>query len=101
MKSGEASMHSSFVFKRLALTLVIGVVFASHEIRTVQAQTPSANSKSSLPAMLEVPNSPIPTHVLVQSPSETRTELQIICLFESTPANTLHGSLIETNQKLK
>jgi Cytosol aminopeptidase family, N-terminal domain len=101
MKSGEASMHSLFVFKRFALTLVIGVVFASHQIRPVQAQTLGANSKSSLPAMLEVPNSPIPAYVLVQSPSETTTELQIICLFESTPANTLHASLIETNQKLK
>lgn len=27
-------------------------------------------------------------------------ELQIICLFESTPGNTLHGSLAEINEKL-
>jgi hypothetical protein len=39
--------------------------------------------------------------VLVQSPAETDTDLQIICRFESVPENTLHASLIETNEKLK
>ncbi len=39
--------------------------------------------------------------VLVQSPAETNTELQIICLFQSAPENTLHGSLVEINQKLQ
>ncbi len=43
---------------------------------------------------------PVPVKVLVQSPVETKTELQIICLFHSSPENTLHGSLIETNEKL-
>jgi hypothetical protein len=38
--------------------------------------------------------------ILAQSPAETTTDFQIICLFQSTPANTLHGSLIETNEKL-
>jgi len=38
--------------------------------------------------------------VLAQSPAETATDLQIICLFQSTPANTLHGSLAEINEKL-
>lgn len=42
----------------------------------------------------------LPVRVLVQSPAETKTELQIICLFRSSPQNTLHGSLIETNAKL-
>jgi hypothetical protein len=36
----------------------------------------------------------------MQSPADTQTELQIICLFRSSPENTLHGSLIETNEKL-
>ncbi|MGA7225794.1 MAG: M17 family peptidase N-terminal domain-containing protein [Candidatus Acidiferrales bacterium] len=43
----------------------------------------------------------IPVQVLVQSPAETTTELQIICLFQSAPENTPHGSLVEINQKLQ
>ena len=38
--------------------------------------------------------------VLIQSPADTVTELQIICLFESSPENTFHGSLVELNEKL-
>lgn len=56
------------------------------------AQTP--------PTQLDVPNAPITTRVLVQSPAETKTDLQVICLFQSDPANTLHGSLLELNEKL-
>ncbi len=44
---------------------------------------------------------PIPIEVLVQGPADTVTDLQVICLFRSSPENTLHGSLIETNEKLK
>lgn len=43
----------------------------------------------------------IPVQVLVQSPAETSTELQIVCLFQSAPENALHGSLVEINQKLQ
>src|SRR5260370_14824064 len=39
--------------------------------------------------------------LLVQSPADTEADLQIICLFRSDNSNTLHGSLIETNEKLK
>jgi hypothetical protein len=53
------------------------------------------------PTVLEVSHAPIATRVLVQSPAETDAELQIICLFASTPENTLHGSLVEINEKLK
>jgi len=53
------------------------------------------------PAALQVSNAPVPTRILVQSPAETDTELQIMCLFESAPENTLHGSLVEANEKLK
>ena len=38
--------------------------------------------------------------ILAQSPAETTTDLQIICLFNSSPDNTLQGSLAETNEKL-
>jgi len=53
------------------------------------------------PAVVEIPNAPIPMQVLAQSPAETTTDLQVICLFRSSPVNPLHGSLIETNEKLK
>ncbi len=39
--------------------------------------------------------------VLSQGPDDTETQLQIICLFRSDPANTLHGSLIKMNEKLR
>lgn len=42
----------------------------------------------------------LPVTVLMQSPADTKTDLQIFCLFRSSPENTLHGSLIETNEKL-
>lgn len=52
------------------------------------------------PAFTDVTSSPIPIRILVQSPAETDAELQTICLFFSSPENTLHGSLLETNEKL-
>jgi hypothetical protein len=55
----------------------------------------------SKPAVIDVANSPIPIRVLAQSPADTDTDLQVICLFRSSPVNTLHGSLIEMNEKLK
>jgi hypothetical protein len=36
----------------------------------------------------------------VQSPSETATELQIICVFESNEQNSLRGALAEINDRL-
>jgi hypothetical protein len=53
------------------------------------------------PREIAIPGAPIPMRILVQSPAETDTELQIICLFRSDPSNTLHGSLVEVNEKLK
>ena len=39
-------------------------------------------------------------NLLVQSPAETKTDLQIFCLVRSSPSNPLHGSLIEINERL-
>lgn len=69
------------------------------------AVTALAQSSPTTPALpvpaLPVPVLPVlPVKVLMQSPAETKTELQIVCLFRSSPENTLHGSLIETNEKL-
>jgi hypothetical protein len=38
--------------------------------------------------------------VLAQSPADTKTDLQIFCLFRSSPENQLHGSLTEIDAKL-
>jgi hypothetical protein len=46
------------------------------------------------------PPAALPIQVLAQSPAATHAELQVICLFTSTPVNTLHGSLAELNEKL-
>lgn len=43
----------------------------------------------------------VPVHVLVKSPAETETELQIVCMFRSSPHNGLHGALVETDEKLR
>jgi hypothetical protein len=56
------------------------------------AQTP--------PSAIEIARSPVAIQILVQSPAETTTDLQVICLFQSSPVNTLHGSLLEMNEKL-
>jgi hypothetical protein len=50
--------------------------------------------------VLAVPNSSFPVQVLVQSPAETKTALQAVCVFQSDPGNTFHGSLTEIDQKL-
>lgn len=42
----------------------------------------------------------LPVTVLVKSPADTQTGLQIFCLFRSSPENTLHGSLSEIDEKL-
>jgi Cytosol aminopeptidase family, N-terminal domain len=55
----------------------------------------------SQPASVDIPGAPLPIRILAQSPAETRTELQVICLFRSEPVNTLHGSLAEANEKMK
>jgi hypothetical protein len=53
------------------------------------------------PAVIEIRGAPISIKVLAQSPADTTTELQVICLFQSSAANTLHGSLTEIDEKLK
>jgi hypothetical protein len=75
----------------IALAAFRFALFASQQ-SVMDAQT--------APLRMDVANAPIPMHVLVQSAAETATDLQVICLFRSSPENTLHGSLVETNEKL-
>jgi Cytosol aminopeptidase family, N-terminal domain len=51
-------------------------------------------------AFLSAQTATLPVNILVQSPAETKADLQIFCLFLSTPENQLHGSLTEANEKL-
>ena len=60
-----------------------------------------ATNLGAQPASVEVQGAPFSIQILAQSPGETTTELQVICLFRSSAENTLHGSLTETNEKLK
>jgi Cytosol aminopeptidase family, N-terminal domain len=75
----------------MRLTLCVALLVCPGLI--AQAQTPSAP--------IDVPNAPVPVQILAQSPADTKTDLQVICLFRSSPENTLHGSLVEINEKLK
>ncbi len=93
-------MKKSSVSWFLGLLVVATSVPTLPQNQLAWAQTagPATQSK---PAEVQIPGLPIPTRVLLQSPAETVTELQIICLFESTPENALHGALVETNEKLR
>ena len=93
-------MKKYSVFRFLAMWVAIGCVPGLTPKSLTQARTSRAATQAK-PAEIRISNAPIPTRVLVQSPADTDTELQIICLFRSDPSNTLHGSLIETNEKLK
>jgi hypothetical protein len=53
------------------------------------------------PASIDISGAALHIRVLAQSPADTATDLQAICLFRSSPVNTLHGSLVEANEKLK
>jgi hypothetical protein len=63
------------------------------------AQTTAAPAQST-PMEIPIHGAPIPTRVLVQSPAETVTDLQIICLFASEKQNALRGALAEINDRL-
>jgi hypothetical protein len=44
------------------------------------------------PTVIDIANAPIPIQVLVQSPADTETDMQVICVFRSPPVNTMHGA---------
>ena len=90
-------MKKSTFFRFLVLFVVI--ITAPALKRHGMAEAQAVNQAK--PVEIQITGAPIPMRVLVQSPAETHAELQIICLFESAPENTLHGSLVETNEKLK
>jgi Cytosol aminopeptidase family, N-terminal domain len=79
-----------------ALLLAAAVMLLGNRCGNAQ----SAAATAAEPAEMIVPNAPIPMRVLSQSPADTETSLQVICLFRSDPSNALHGALEETNTKL-
>jgi hypothetical protein len=79
--------------KRTIVTSPLVIALIAWPWPKIHAQTP--------PALIDIANTPIPMQILVQSPADTKTDLQVICLFRSSPVNTLHGSLVEMNEKLK
>ena len=79
----------------------VPLILLSLPVAICASDLAAQSAASSSPAVLPVANATIPTRVLSQSPADTVTELQIICLFHSDSSNTLHGALLESNQKLK
>jgi hypothetical protein len=92
-------MKKSSNFRRFAFFAMMTFVPNVMLCQWTQAQTVGAAAQSK-PAEIQIPSALIPARVLVESPTQTDTELQIICLFESAPENGLHGSLAEANEKL-
>ena len=92
-------MTKSAISQFLALLVMVSVS-ALLCCSLAEAQT-AGTINPAMTAAFQVRSSPIPVQVLLQSPADTATDLQIVCLFESTPENTLHGSLAEINQKLQ
>lgn len=82
------------------VSALILTALSATQSRMAHAQSSASPSGIAAPTEIKISNGPIPIRVLVQSPADSATDLQIICLFASTPENTLHGSLIEMNDKL-
>jgi hypothetical protein len=80
-------MNKSHRFWLMLVLMAIGI--AAHAAMQVK------------PAEIEVAGASIATRVLVRSPAETVTDLQVICLFEASAESPLKGALLETNEKLK
>jgi hypothetical protein len=94
-------MEGSRNMKRIADPVFRAGLIVAFAILAQAASAQSAPTAVSKGSELKIAYAPLPMRVLVESPAETVAELQIICLFRSDPQNSLHGSLIETNEKLK
>jgi hypothetical protein len=90
-------MKNTFNPRPVIFWLLVCLLYGSISTAQTVATASSAGSK---PKEISIQGAPIPMRVLVQSPADTVTDLQVICLFESSPENTLHGSLAELNEKL-
>jgi hypothetical protein len=77
--------------RKTILMSALILALAGFSSPALHAQTPTD--------VIDIAKAPIPIQVLVQT--ETKTDMQVICLFRSSPVNTLHGSLAEIDEKLK
>jgi Cytosol aminopeptidase family, N-terminal domain len=89
--------RESTLLRLLRCSLLLFSAASIASAQTSAEQTPPIAAGQ----VLHVQQSEFPIDILVQGPADTKTELQIICLFHSDPSNTLHGSLTEMNQKLQ
>jgi Cytosol aminopeptidase family, N-terminal domain len=90
-------MKTAFIPRPIIFWFVVCLLHGS--ISTAQTAA-TTNASAAKPKDISIQGAPIPMRVLIQSPADTVTDLQVICLFESSPENTLHGSLTELNEKL-
>jgi hypothetical protein len=93
----ESNMISSTLARLATSVLAACACFSASAPASAQTTQPAASHDSSQPHIV---SAPIRVRVLEQSPAETATGLQIICLFRSDASNSLHGSLVELNTKL-
>ena len=79
----------------LTIIFLIGTLNLSAQI-----PSPGLAPSQQISQVLVTTGASFPVDVMVKSPADTDTDLQVICLFRSDPANSLHGSLLEIDQKL-
>jgi Cytosol aminopeptidase family, N-terminal domain len=91
-------MKTTFFLRPATFWFVVCLLCGTISTAQTAATTNGAAAK---PKDISIQGAPIPMRVLIQSPADTITDLQVICLFESSPENTLHGSLTELNEKLQ
>jgi hypothetical protein len=96
----DFSWRRTIFVSALILTALSATQSRVAHIQSGTSQSGTSPSGVAAPTEIKISNGPIPIRVLVQSPADSATDLQIICLFASTTENTLHGSLIEMNDKL-
>src|SRR5271168_5082845 len=80
---------------------LIGIGVANLPHGSAARARPAVAAMQAKPAEIQVAGAPIATRVLEQSPAETVTDLQVICLFAASADSPLKGALLETNEKLK
>jgi Cytosol aminopeptidase family, N-terminal domain len=93
-------MRTEIVRRRTNPHILLCALLFSVGTTSILAQAP-AKQPATPGQVFHIQQTGFPVDVLVQGPADTQTELQIICLFHSDPSNTLHGSLVEMNDKLK
>jgi hypothetical protein len=93
-------MKRLIVLRRVSLLAVFLWMPVLTRQEAPQAQTIRTDPQTK-PSELQISGAPLALRVLVQSPAESDTDLQIICLFASAAENPLHGALVELDEKTR